>query len=120
MFFIYILTDPPGKPGQPKILDWDEHHVDLSWTAPDSDGGSPISGYMVGKKDKFSVSWTKALTVPSNVLKGRINGLDSGTEYQFRVIAVNKAGPGEPSQASHPILVKARYGKLLHKFLSAF
>lgn len=26
--------DEPGKPGQPDIVDWDEHRADLKWTPP--------------------------------------------------------------------------------------
>lgn len=28
----------PGKPGKPLAHDWDRHHVDLKWQAPESDG----------------------------------------------------------------------------------
>lgn len=50
----------------------------------------------------------------SNELKCRVDGLKEGVQYQFRVKAVNKAGPGEPSDPSKPVIAKARYGKYLN------
>lgn len=46
----------------PTVTDWDKDHVDLKWTPPKEDGGAPITGYVVEKKDKFG-QWEKALEV---------------------------------------------------------
>ena len=48
--------------------------------------------------------------VGSNELACRVDGLKEGVQYQFRVKAVNKAGPGEPSDPSKPVIAKPRYG----------
>ncbi len=42
--------------------------------------------------------------------KASVPGLKEGQTYEFRVKAVNKAGPGEPSEASKPIIAKDRFG----------
>jgi hypothetical protein len=49
MYFI----DQPSKPGTPEIKDFDKNFVELQWTRPSEDGGSPITGYVIEKKDKF-------------------------------------------------------------------
>lgn len=54
-------TDAPGKPSVPKIEDWDVDRVDLVWDAPKNNGGAPITGYVIEKKDKFG-TWQEALT----------------------------------------------------------
>lgn len=59
MFF----TDPPGAPGTPDIVDWDKDLVDLKWLAPSRDGGSPITGYLIEKKEVGTTKWTKAAEV---------------------------------------------------------
>jgi hypothetical protein len=46
-----------------------------------------------------------------DVTKATIQGLKEGVQYEFRIRAVNKAGPGEPSDATKPIIAKARFGK---------
>lgn len=100
----------PERPGAPVATDWDKDHVDLEWTPPKRDGGSPITGYIIEKRPKFG-SWEKAAEIPGNQTSGRVPDLTEGQEYEFRVIAVNKGGPGEPSEASLPIVAKARYRK---------
>lgn len=49
--------------------------------------------------------------LPASALKGKVEGLKEGVQYEFRIRAVNKAGPGEPSDPTKPIIVKARFGK---------
>lgn len=46
-----------------------------------------------------------------------IPNLTKGQEYEFRVIATNKAGPSPPSDPSDPIIVNNRYCKILYEIL---
>lgn len=101
--------DEPGKPGRPEPTNWDKDFVDLKWTAPESDGGAPIEKYIVQMRDKAGRGWTNALTVPANQTQGKVTNVDEGHEYEFRVVAVNKAGPSEPSDVSKSVVAKPRF-----------
>lgn len=101
--------DVPGKPGVPELDDWDVDRVDLKWAKPKSDGGAPITGYVIEKKEKFAPTWEEILTTHGPETKARVPGLKEGNVYQFRVRAVNKAGPGEAGDATQPHTAKARF-----------
>jgi hypothetical protein len=103
-----LISDEPDAPGTPEATDWDKDHVDLRWTPPVKDGGSPITGYVIEKREKGSPRWTKAGETKGPDCKGRAENLEEGVTYEFRVRAVNAAGPGQPSEASKPITAKPR------------
>lgn len=71
----------------------------VSWTAPPSDGGSPITGYVVGYAKSGSDSFTP-VRVASATTQATITGLTNGTGYVFRVSAVNAVGTGPASAVS--------------------
>jgi predicted phage tail protein len=102
------ISDEPGKPGTPEAYDWDKNHVDLRWTPPASDGGSPITGYLIEKREKGTGKWIKAADTGPDRFDCRCNDLDEGVEYEFRVKAINAAGPSEPSNTSKSIITKPR------------
>ena len=45
-------ADVPDPPGRPEAFDWDVNHIDLKWNKPLFDGGAPVQGYHVQKKQK--------------------------------------------------------------------
>lgn len=96
--------DPPGQPGRPEATDCDKDHVDLKWTPPESDGGAPITGYVIEKRRKSALKWQPAKEVKSNTTHATVPELEEGEEYEFRVTAVNDGGLGEPSRPSQTII----------------
>jgi hypothetical protein len=64
----------------------------LTWAAPASDGGSPITGYQV----TTGASWVSV----GNVLTKTMTGLVNGTTYTCQVRAVNAVGTGPAVAAS--------------------
>ena len=105
--------DEPGKVTDVELIDWDKAHVALKWKAPEKDGGAPIEKYVIEMKDKFASEWTTATEVGGDVLKGKVTvpTIKEGGQYQFRVRALNKAGPGEPSDPTKSVIIKDRFVK---------
>lgn len=64
-----------------------------------------ISGYQVEKKGKRG-DWTKANIKPVDDTTYTVSGLPEGAELEFRVAAVNDAGPGKPSKTTGKHIVR--------------
>ena len=109
----------PDEPGKPELKDWSKDHAKIKWTPPKSDGGAPITEYIIEKKEVPGTKWHKVATVPGDTHDATINGLTEGQKYHFRVKAVNKAGPGKPSEASDLLLAKDRFGNF-HIYIFVF
>lgn len=103
--------EAPGKPKTPEITDWDADRVSLEWQPPDSDGGAPITQYIIEKKGKHGREWQECAKVSGDHTSADVLGLKEGEEYQFRVKAVNKAGPGDASDPSKKVVAKPRNRK---------
>lgn len=106
-----MLLDEPGRPGKPVIEDYSVSTVSLTWTKPETDGGRPITHYIVEMKDKLSVEWKEVMVTPDDKCKATVDGLKENQVVQFRVRAANKAGFGEPSEATENHTVKHRNRK---------
>lgn len=82
----------------------------VNWDEPKYDGGSSITGYIIEKKETTSKRWTRVTRDPIRALplgnNWDVTGLLAGAMYQFRIIAINAAGPGLPSQPSDPVLCR--------------
>lgn len=105
--------DEPGKVRDCELVDWDKTMVELKWKAPEKDGGAPIEKYVIEMKDKFASEWTPAEEVAGDVFRGKVlvPVIKEGQQYQFRVRAVNKGGPGEPSDPTKSVIIKDRFVK---------
>ena len=109
---LFITIDKPDAPGKPLVSDITENTMTLTWTAPQTDGGSPITSYVIEKKERFSVRWSPVEETGTPELSYTVTGLTEGSEYDFRVVAKNKAGAGTPSDATGFNLAKPPYGKI--------
>ena len=59
--------DEPHPPSQPEVVDRDRTFIELKWEPPTNDGGSPITGYDIERKDPKSSRWVKINKAPLQV-----------------------------------------------------
>ncbi|KAJ9594581.1 hypothetical protein L9F63_027435 [Diploptera punctata] len=100
--------DPPDAPGTPNN-NWLQSLTPCSfeWTPPASTGGKPITGYYIEKRERGG-EWIKVNNYPTPNTSFTVQDLREGSRYEFRVIAVNEAGPGKPSKPTEPITAEAQ------------
>jgi ribosomal protein S30 len=68
---------------------------------------------------RFKPDWEKAIEVPAvpgDELEAKVPDLKERAEYQFRVIAVNKAGLSPASEPTKTHLVKHKACKLTFEY----
>jgi large repetitive protein len=73
----------------------------VSWTAPVSDGGSPIIGYVVTPYVGFVSQGPRYFV--SAATTQTVTGLTNGTTYRFRVRAWNSVGVSGFSTITNPV-----------------
>ena len=73
----------------------------VSWTAPASDGGSPITGYVVTAY--VGLSPVKMRIFNSTATTQTVTGLTNGTQYRFRVRAYSALGVSGFSKVTNRI-----------------
>jgi len=98
----------PDAPSAPQVAEVCSTSCVLSWQPPASDGGTPVTGYVIERRT--GLHWLplkKKVTTTSLT----IQDLMEGTKYEFRVLAENKIGLSKPSPACQPFVAKDPWGK---------
>lgn len=94
---------PLQAPGQPRSLEAPRQGagwLTLDWKAP-ADGGAPAS-YRIERRKLPGGDWeTVGMAIET---EATLNNQERGKEWEYRVIAANKGGEGEPSNAVMAVL----------------
>jgi len=72
----------------------------VTWQVPESDGNSPITGYIVLTADEDEPNFRLVGHTDSNTFEYQVNTLDKDKQYLVQVLATNAVGKSEP--ACHP------------------
>jgi hypothetical protein len=74
--------------------------VSLAWKAP-ADGGAPAA-YKVMRRERPAGAWEDVATAV--IAEAQLSDQPKALELEYRIIAVNKAGDGEPSNTQMVVL----------------
>ena len=99
----------PGAPGTPEISDVSGTGCRVAWEAPKKDGGTPVRGYFVEKRS--GSKWIRINKEPMSSRYVVLKDLLQGSDYEFRVSAVNDEGEGPFSKGSEAITAKNPYNR---------
>ncbi|KAM4563250.1 contactin-4 isoform 1-T2 [Odontesthes bonariensis] len=113
-----VVRGPPGPPVDCQVTEVTETSASVSW-GPARDNHSPILSYTIQARTPFSLGWQAVTTVPE-LLRGKqlsasVVDLSPWVDYEFRVLATNGIGTGEPSKPSK----KARTKEMLPRVTPA-
>lgn len=89
------FTANPSAPNGLQVLETKKDYISLSWRIPNSDGGSPITGYIIETRAPGPTSrWTRSNKDTVIDTNYKVTGLREGRHYDIRVCAVNEVGSG--------------------------
>ena len=104
----YSFTDAPSPPRNLEVVTVEKDQITLRWEAPVSDGGSPLTGYVLEKRDgsKPGSNWTGAGMAQAGREEFTVTRLFEGAEYLFRIAAENAVGTSEFVELSKAVTAK--------------
>ncbi|XP_057684850.1 contactin-5-like [Corythoichthys intestinalis] len=104
-----LVRGPPGPPGVVIMEEITETTATLSWIRG-LDNHSPISTYHLQARNAFSLGWqtvkTDPMPVTGDLESAMAVDLNPWVEYEFRVVASNAIGTGDPSTPSRGVRTK--------------
>ena len=107
-----------GKPSIPEspfdIVKVTEDSEKFSWKPSKTDGGSPITAYIVEMRESWKSKWRDCGTTEPDTCDFTAKKLKEGEEYFFRVCAENAVGQSDFLEM--PKAIKAEKPKSVQKF----
>ena len=105
------IKSPPQKPESLRVKNILRDSVTLAWEAPERDGGAPVKGYVIERKDASRDTWSTVGTVDALSREFKVRKLLEDNKYHFRVMAENEAGMSEPVETAQSVEVKSPFGE---------
>lgn len=106
------VIDVPSEPLVLVASDTTMDSTTLSWSHPEKTNGAPLTGFIIERKAVDSNRWRPVGKTNASTLKFLATDLFSNQVYGFRIIAVNSAGEGPPSQTVDVLTMEDNESKL--------
>ena len=101
---------PPDPPTGLTATTVSESQINLGWTPPVNNGGSPITGYRIERSIGIGGSWNIIGSVSDSVNSYANRFLNDNTNYSYRVFATNLVGESSPSNSASATTFAATTG----------
>ena len=102
--FVVAAADPepPGAPRSLNATGASQTRINLSWNAPDDDGGASITGYRIEVSDDDESTWSDLVADTGSASRtySHTTGLEPGDTRHYRVYASNSVGEGPESNTA--------------------
>jgi titin len=85
----------------------------LNWEPSPNDGGTPITHYLIEKRDASRNNWIGIGRVPVDKTTFTAPKLWEGCDYLFRIAAENAVGASDYVQLEKPVTAKLPFGEWL-------
>ena len=97
-----VATPAPGAPTGLSATARGSDEINLSWTAPESTGGSDITGYKIESSSDAGSNWSNLVADTGNTNTAYQHaGLSPGDTRHYRVSAINSVGTSAPSNTAN-------------------
>jgi len=101
--------DVPSQPGKPKATNWGPDWAEVTWKAPEDDGGAPVKEYKLEMRDADKRAWNEIARCKETTFNAQKCGIELDHEYVFRVTAYNAGGESMESETSTEIKAMERF-----------
>ena len=92
---------PPQPPTGLTATTVSSSQINLSWSAPADNGGSPVTGYKIERSVDAGSTWSTVVANTSSTSTAFSDmGLAANTSYTYRVSAINSVGTSSPSNTA--------------------
>ena len=106
------FSDAPDVPRNLQAVEVSRSAVTLEWEAPSSDGGSPVRGYIVERRQGFS---SRFMRISRGLVLDhyyRDTTVFEDLDYEYRIAAENDTGRGNWCQPVGPIVARDLFGRI--------
>lgn len=114
----FVVSEAPRNL---ECVDRDKTFITVKWAPPIDDGGTPITGYLLQKKEPKGTRWTNVIKEAIPETEYKDENVKEGKSYEYRVFSVNKAGISDPSKPSAAFFAKSAKGihvyELVHVYI---
>ena len=110
-FYFLLFSDVPDAPKNLECIEAFSNAIGLEWAPPRRDGGAPVRGYIVERRQGYSsrfIAVSKGFVLDNYF---RDTSVYDGQEYEYRIVAENEAGQSEPSRPIGPIAARQPFSK---------